>query len=147
MAGCKLTLRNSPARVRYAVNCLSLTVLLALPVITLALSVSQPIDQCQSAAVARMGIASLVIPPPDLDRAPGGTQRSGIQEAVAPLLPWIVAVWISGVILLSLRWFGAWTCLRRLRRSVSLPIPPEWHRTLDDLKMRAPPYRRQCACV
>ena len=64
-------------------------------------------------------------------------QRPGLQESFAPLLPWIVAAWISGVILLSIRWFGAWAYLRRLRRSVSLPIPAEWQRALDDLRSRA----------
>jgi hypothetical protein len=36
-----------------------------------------------------------------------------------------------------MRWFGAWTYLRRLRHSVSLPIPAQWQRTLEDLKKRA----------
>ena len=134
-AGCNLTLRNSSARIRYAVNCLSLMLLLALPVITLALFVSRM--PSPPAAGGGKGIAALVIPPPSRGFAPGVVQRSGIQEAVAPLLPWIVAVWISGVIVLSARWLGAWTCLRRLRRSASLPIPPEWCRMLDDLKRRA----------
>jgi beta-lactamase regulating signal transducer with metallopeptidase domain len=135
MAGCKLTLRNSPARVRYTVNCLCLVLLLALPLLTLAVFVSQ--TSTEPVAGGWKGTAALVIPPASHALAPGSLQRSGIQESIAPWLPWIVAVWISGVILLSIRWFGAWTYLRRLRRPVSLPIPPEWQRTLEDLKRRA----------
>lgn len=135
MAVCNLTLRNSPARVRYAVNCLFLMLLLALPVLTLAISASQM--PTGPAAGAWKGAAALVIPPASHSLEPGGMQRSGIQESIAPCLPWIVAVWISGVILLSMRWFGAWTYLRRLRHSVSLPIPAQWQRTLEDLKKRA----------
>ena len=135
MAGCNLTLRNSPARVRYAVNSLFLLLLLALPALTVATSVSQM--PTGPVAEGWKGAAALVIPPASHGLEPGGIQRSGIQESIAPWLPWIVAVWISGVILLSMQWIGAWTYLRRLRRSVSLPIPAQWHRTLEDLKRRA----------
>ena len=139
MAGCNLTLRNSPARVRYAVHCVSLMLLLALPVLTLAIS-APPAPTGPVAGGWKEGAAPFILPasPSASDRLqPGSMPRSGIQESIAPWLPWIVAVWISGVMLLSMRWFGAWTYLRRLRRSLSLPIPPEWHRTLEDLKRRA----------
>jgi len=134
MAGCNLTLRDSPARVRYAVDCLFLMLLLVLPVLTLATSLSQM--PTGPVAGGWKGAAAVAIPPAS-HGLETGMQRAGIQESIAPWLPWIVAVWISGVILLSLRWFGAWTYLRRLRRSVSLPIPAQWYRTLEDLKRRA----------
>jgi beta-lactamase regulating signal transducer with metallopeptidase domain len=132
LAGCNLTLRDSPARVRYAVSCLFLMVLLALPVLTFTFSMAHAPDPATGGAWKQA--AAVVVPP--ANRAPSAIEPR-FQESVAPFLPWIVAAWISGVILLSLRWIGAWTCLRRLRRAASLAIPPEWDAALRSLMRRA----------
>jgi len=132
LAGCNLTLRNSPARVRYAVSCLFLIVLLALPVLTFTVSMAHAPDAAAGGAWKQA--VAVVVPP--ANRAPARIEPR-LQESVAPFLPWIVAAWISGVILLSLRWIGAWTCLRRLRRAASFAIPPEWDAALRNLMRRA----------
>ena len=38
--------------------------------------------------------------------------------------------------LLTVRWFAAFAYLRRLRRTASLAVPPEWERALQNLKRR-----------
>ena len=132
LAGCNVALRNSPARVRYAVSCLFLIVLLALPVLTFTVSMAHAPEGARGGAWKEA--AAVVVP--RAHRAMAAVEPR-LQESVAPFLPWIVAAWISGVILLSLRWVGAWTCLRRLRRAASLAIPPEWDAALRSLMRRA----------
>ena len=134
LAACNFALRDSPARVRYAVGCLFLMVLLALPVLTFTASlVHAPALPATSASFPPQTPAATPLaagPAPAL-------VRSSLQDSLAPVLPWIVALWIAGVVLLSMRWIGAWTYLHRLRRAASLPVPPAWERALRDLIQRA----------
>jgi beta-lactamase regulating signal transducer with metallopeptidase domain len=136
LAACNLALRPSPARVRYAVSCLFLILLLALPVVTFTASlVHTPAPPAAPAPLpARAPSATLLAA-----AVPTGAiaRPSPLQDFLAPLLPWIVALWIAGVVLISMRWIGAWTYLHRLRRAASLPVPPEWQRALKDLLRRA----------
>jgi beta-lactamase regulating signal transducer with metallopeptidase domain len=127
-------LRDSPARVRYAVSCLFLILLLALPVLTFTAALPQ------ASAPPIAGSWSPGTPAamhPVTAASAQGVTRPSLYDSITPLLPWIVALWISGVLLLSMRWIGAWTYLRRLRRAVSLPVPPEWERVFQDLMRRA----------
>jgi len=134
LAACNFALRDSPARVRYALSCVFLILLLALPVLTFTASVMHPpaTPAIPSSFPIRMSAASRApaIPAPTI-------ARHTLQDSVTPFLPWIVALWIAGVVLLSVRWIGAWAYLDRLRRAASLPIPPDWDRALQDLMRRA----------
>ncbi|HXJ95138.1 MAG TPA: M56 family metallopeptidase [Terriglobia bacterium] len=132
LAGCKVLLRGSTARVRYAVSCLFLLVLLALPVLTFVISMAQPSDSAGTNWV-QAGAAALL---PASDRAAPVTLGPNFQESVTPLLPWVVGIWIAGVMLLTVRWMAALAYLRRLRRSVSRSVPPEWEIALQSVKRR-----------
>jgi beta-lactamase regulating signal transducer with metallopeptidase domain len=133
LGGCKRLLRRSTARVRYAVSCLFLLVLLALPVLTFLISMPQePSDPAGSNWVQT---AAAVLLPADESTAPM-TLNPSFSESVTPFLPWVVGVWMAGVILLTLRWVAALAYLRRLRRGVSLPVPPDWEGALQNLKRR-----------
>lgn len=135
LASAKLWLRQSTARVRYAVSCIFLLILLALPVATLATLVSQPQPvsdsgwtEAQSGATTTVWAATVA--------ASGSALGGGIIESVTRFLPAIVAVWILGVVLLSLRWMAAWACLRRVRSAASLAIPPAWNEALREMQRR-----------
>ena len=131
LAACNLTLRQASARTRYAVSCVFLILLLALPVLTFSASlVRAPVTPAASAH-------SLLSTPPATPIAAAAPAPVSLTPAVAPFLPWIVALWIAGVILLSMRWIGAFAYLHRLRRAATLPVPPEWERSLRDLMRRA----------
>ena len=135
LAACNFALRDSPARVRYAVSCLFLMVLLALPVLTFTASLVQAPALPPTPAGLPLRIAAAT---PVATAAPApAIARPSLQDSLTPLLPWIVALWITGVVLLSMRWIGAWTYLHRLRRAASLPVPPDWDRALRDLMRRA----------
>jgi beta-lactamase regulating signal transducer with metallopeptidase domain len=135
LAACNRALRDSPARARYAVSCLFLLVLLALPVLTFTASLAHapalPVtpDAFSAPAPAPTRIVAAISAPV--------IPRSSLQDSLTPFLPWIVALWIAGVVLVSMRWIGAWAYLHRLRRAPGLPIPPDWERALRDLLRRA----------
>ncbi len=133
LAGCKVLLRGSAARVRYAVSCLSLLVLLALPVLTFVISMAQPSSDLAGLSSALTSAAALL---PVSDRTASVTLSPNFQQSVTPLLPWVVAIWIAGVMLLTVRWAAAFTYLRRLRHALSLPVPPEWEIALQNVKRR-----------
>jgi beta-lactamase regulating signal transducer with metallopeptidase domain len=62
---------------------------------------------------------------------------AGPVTAVAPgLLPWVVAVWLAGVVLLSMRLAGGWISAARLRYSGARPAPEEWQTLFEDLVSR-----------
>lgn len=56
------------------------------------------------------------------------------------LLPWIDGLWLAGILLLSLRSFGGWLQLERIRRQAIIPVPPEvesnFHRVMQRLKVK-----------
>jgi beta-lactamase regulating signal transducer with metallopeptidase domain len=133
LAACKPLLRRSTARVRYAVSCLFLLVLLALPVFTFLGSMGQDPSDSANATWVPTSVATLL---PTSDGTVPVTLNPNFQEAVTPLLPWVVGIWIVGVMLLTLRWVAAMAYLRRLRRNVSLAVPPDWERALLNLKRR-----------
>ena len=134
LAACNLALRDAPARVRYGLSCLFLVLLLALPLLTFtAALVHAPALPAQASFAAGTLAAATTATLPPVQAA----TRPSLEDSLTPLLPWIVALWIAGVVILSMRWIGAWTYLRRLRRTASLPVPPEWERALRELVRRA----------
>jgi len=135
LAACNFALRDSAARMRYAMSCLFLMVLLALPVLTFTASLvgtpaPPPTPDRSLLGIAAATTLATAAPAP-------AVARPSFQDSLMPFLPWIVAFWITGVVLLSMRWIGAWTYLHRLRRAESLPVPPDWERALLDLMRRA----------
>jgi len=148
LAGCNLALRDSSARIRYGVSCLFLMLLLALPVLTLTASLAHAPALAATPADLAIGIPA-ARPQAGAASAPAIAGPS-LENSLTPLLPWIVALWIAGVTLLSLRWIGAWTYLHRLRRAASLSVPPEWESALRELMRRAAvsfPVRLRVHCL
>lgn len=59
----------------------------------------------------------------DLPAGAGADVPAGWGARLRPALPWIVAVWLGGVLVLSLRLLGAWLQLRRLGTRDTAPVP------------------------
>lgn len=55
---------------------------------------------------------------------------------VDPLLPWLVAGWLAGVLILSTRLLGGWTQLHRLRRRATWSATARCQALLEDLARR-----------
>ncbi len=56
-----------------------------------------------------------------------------MKAALDPALPWLLAGWVAGVLLLSTRFLGSWVRVQRLRRRSASPVPSEWHLVLSRL--------------
>ena len=105
-----LTRRSLSAQSRYALACLALAVMLAAPPVTF-----------------------LLVPAATGSATPVAWAASA--AAWQRYLPGVVAAWVAGVVLFSVRLFFAWRFTARLRATAH-PAPPEWQRTLGDLAVR-----------
>jgi GWxTD domain-containing protein len=112
-----------PARARYAAACLALAAMLGAFGVTFAwvLPGEAPV------AIHR---PLRLPPPPD---AAGGALTAHVPFQASDLLPWIVPVWLAGVLLLHLRTVAGWFAARRLRRSGVCSAPSEWQDRLAKL--------------
>ena len=128
------------ARARYALAVAALALTLALPIGTLVrLQGASPETTAASpitAAPAPASPAPAAAPEP-IPLSPQAARRYGsaapaiavlrlvprIRARLEPLLPWIVVLWLSGVVALSLRLASGWLAARRLRALGTRPAP------------------------
>ena len=54
----------------------------------------------------------------------------------AQFLPWIVAIWLVGLIAFWMRLIAGWIVAARIRSTQIRPAPPEWQQTLNRLQAR-----------
>ncbi len=99
------------ARARYALACLALAIMMITPAITFATA-----ESVDGAALGALLLKS----------------ASGWQQS----LPWLVAVWLAGVVAFTVRLIGGWRLTTRLRSVAVGPVPREWQESLDDLIRR-----------
>src|SRR5206468_6217194 len=76
---------------------------------------------------------------------------SRVRARLEPLLPWIVVLWLTGVVTLSLRLTSGWLAARRLRALGTLPAPEPCvaalHRLAARLRVSRPVRLLQSAMV
>ena len=120
-------LRGASPRARYGLACAFLVLMVAAPAttfLTLQRQVPSPaLPNLTVAIPAPTSVVTLAVTPM--------TQR--VQAALDPSLPWLLAGWALGVLLLSSRFLGSWIRVERLRRRSALPVPAEWHLVLSRL--------------
>jgi len=145
LAAADFTLRGKNATVRYAVGCGAMVLMLAMPLATFlrhrpeagnhwSASAAQAAAAPESSQPARR--LAQVAPLPVSGHSSGGSLVTTIRRGAGSLTPFLVAGWILGVFLLSLRFLGGWTAARRLvRRDVS-PVPEAVRETLARLCRR-----------
>ena len=104
------------ARVRYELAALTLAVMLKLPLAT-ALRLDAASDAAMP-ALAAPALTSLV------DRISAGLE---------PTLPWFVALWLGGVLVMSARLASGWAATRRLATARTRPVPEAWRQALARL--------------
>lgn len=142
-------LRGAPSTHRYALACATLALMLATSVATgvVAARGGEPAAALAASAAREArptaGAASAVAPggagPPAAGVVPRWFRARGVAGATARVrvavdarLGWIVAAWLAGVALLSLRLAGAWVFVQRMTR-VGVMEPP---RALADAARR-----------
>lgn len=101
------------ARLRYALASATLLFMLALPVAT---------------ALRLSGASDGVISPPTFV-----TLTARIRSEIEPTLPWIVGLWLVGVLVLSVQLASGWRATRRLTTVGSRAVPDAWQQAFDRL--------------
>jgi len=118
-------LRGASAKARYGLACAFLLLMVAAPTVT-ALLLQR---QAPAAALAQLSVAVEAAIP---SSAPVPLAQR-VKAALDPALPWLLAGWAVGVLLLSTRFLGSWVRVQRLRRRSASPVPSEWHLVLSRL--------------
>jgi beta-lactamase regulating signal transducer with metallopeptidase domain len=150
-------LRVYSARARYAAASCAMLLMLALPLATLfhlsrapqsigldetvpvltesgqgqALA-ALPADQSSSKFQAVTGSAALAASMPSQD---------GLDNWFARSLPWLVLIWLLGVLILSVRLVGGWKRAQRIRKHHMKPMPERWQEAKARLAQRMGVYR------
>ena len=139
------------ASLRYALGCAALLLMAMAPVATaMRLTAShaesiaaQPHERDIAATLGRddtaleahRGDASTVAPKVDTSSTHWVSWQS-IVDDIEVALPWLVAGWASGVLLLSVRLLGGWWRTRSLRTQALSPVPPWCVETISRLTAR-----------
>ena len=143
LAGVNVLLRRHSARLRYAVACSAMLLLVILPVATAFLvypsSSSPRVDESIPYRAGQMEFApssetswdSVLRTAGGLLPPPKGT--TGIDERFESFLPWLVALWMTGIFVLSLRFAGSWLYLQYVRKWKTAPVQGIWNDTFANL--------------
>lgn len=124
-------LRRSRSHVRYALALIALMSMLGAAVTTLAYEglqvahrakVQQGVLRAFQAEirgdVATLQTAGLAV-------APQSAEHINWMSLLVHAMPWLDAMWLAGVLILSIRTAGGWYVIRKLRRSGIVPVPAE----------------------
>lgn len=121
-------LRRQRPQLRYLVGCAFLLACLGSAVLT-CLLLAPPLQ----APGQPTGLATLAPGFPDIQAQPVAMPAAASpgasfpwQVRLQPCLPWILAAWTAGVLILSLRTVGGWLWLRRLKAAATPVTGPEW---------------------
>jgi beta-lactamase regulating signal transducer with metallopeptidase domain len=107
------------ARARYALATATLVLMLALPLAT---------------ALRLSGASEAGTPAPLASPVPSLAVRVG--SSIEPALPWIVTLWLGGVLVVSLNLASGWLATRRLATTGTAPAPDAHRRALARLAAR-----------
>jgi uncharacterized protein (TIGR03435 family) len=128
----RFTARSTAPHVRYVLACAALAMMAAAPVLTWYL-LHPPVLEPIAASLAP---SASVIATPNVRDVPTAF-AAGVYRAVpAPLLTWVVTVWLAGAIVFWMRLLGGWLLAERLRSTLVRPAPPEWQQALHRLQHR-----------
>jgi beta-lactamase regulating signal transducer with metallopeptidase domain len=145
LAAADVALRGKKAAVRYAIGCGTMALMLAMPVTTF-LRHRPEAGNAWSASAAQVAAApessrparglSQAAPLLVAGHFPGGSLATAIRRGAGSLTPFLVAGWILGVLLLSVRFLAGWAATRRLVIRGASPVPDALQATFDCLCRR-----------
>src|SRR5262245_56640598 len=151
LAGVLRMLRGSSTNTRYAAACVALLLMSSLPLFTIAIMghsardktaseppqfVAQPAPRPQAVEIE----PTIVPTQTDIASASARPWLSIRPVNITPLLPWMILLWLSGVVFFSLRLAGGWFYTQRLKSYGTRPLEEGWEQTLRRLcdRLRAP---------
>jgi len=121
-------LRKTSAPLRYIVACAGLAAMTLAPLVTAAGYLREERNPAHARATGGMASAeTLAIPDdPTLSVAAGLEPRLLFRAWLEPRLPLVMAVWCSGVLLMSAHLLGGWLRVRRIRGRATLLERSRW---------------------
>src|SRR5215475_3145118 len=152
LAGVLRMLRGSSTNTRYTAACVALLLMSSLPlfaisIISLSMSgktasgpppqfVAQTSSQPQPVEIE----PAIVLTQTDIASASPRPWLSFRPAPVTPLLPWMILLWLLGVVFFSFRLVGGWFYTQRLKSYGTRPLEEGWEQTLRRLcdRLRAP---------
>jgi beta-lactamase regulating signal transducer with metallopeptidase domain len=146
-------LRRCAASIRYGVACGALALMLVVSLATLFVMSGGSLRPFDDRAGSKpVTTAAETTPQPDLKpnarsepmaqraaasgsllSAGPGSLREWASERFTSLLPWLVAAWLTGVLLLSVRFLGGLIVAERLKRNEASPLLRQWQERLSTL--------------
>src|SRR5215472_10876019 len=143
LGAANLLLRKARAGLRYAAAYTAMMAMLAAGVGTFLWLIIHDVPT----GTTSIGTLAAVLP-----AAPAGGAMAGgaistasvlcVQQWLDGHLPWMVCVWASGVMMISLRTAGGWISAQALRRRGTRPAASAWQQVLARLANRLGVYRR-----
>ncbi|WP_291272108.1 M56 family metallopeptidase [Geothrix sp.] len=121
-------LRHRRPQLRYLVGCAFLLACLGSAILTYGLLAPplQAAGQPMNLATVAPGVLDTPTGPIALPEAAVSGAALPWHARLQPYLPWILAAWAAGVLILSLRAAGGWLWLRRLKAAATPMTEPEW---------------------
>jgi HEAT repeat protein/beta-lactamase regulating signal transducer with metallopeptidase domain len=152
LAGVLRMLRGSSTNTRYAAACVALLLMSSLPLFTIAIIGHSTLDKTASGPPPQFAARPASQPQPvEIEPAIVPTQTDmalstprpwlSIRPApITPMLPWLILIWLSGVVFFSLRLAGGWFYTQCLKSYGTRPLGEGWEQTLLRLcdQLRAP---------
>jgi beta-lactamase regulating signal transducer with metallopeptidase domain len=122
-------LKHASPEARYAVACLGLAAMLAAPISTaMVLRRTTPGPGLVQTVAAARSV--------QVDVEAAAPTAPSLKARLQPALPWILGAWALGVALLSLRLFGGWVWMQRLRHGKAQRAGEEWQALVRVLSRR-----------
>jgi beta-lactamase regulating signal transducer with metallopeptidase domain len=138
VAALALVLRfTRPANARYLICCGAMVLMLASAAATFAV--------LSDSGIGTQPIASVQTSVPALASSPVAAELKK-RSQFSDYLPWLVYLWIGGVLALSLRTGAGFVVAQRLKRRHSSPLPPLWEERFRRLAQRLEIDRTVRAC-
>jgi len=140
----RLFMRRKSANARYAVACGAMLTMLVLAASTFtllyeAMPKATPAGVFDHAEPSAAPLADAALAPmPSIAHGTdfASSMRAWSRQWVEPALPSLTAIWLVGVVLLSLRFIGGLVVAQRLKRRFTRPADAEWQALVDRLCVR-----------
>src|SRR5262249_558463 len=142
MAGVLRMLRGSSTNTRYAAACIALLLMSSLPLFTITIislstpgkTASGPPPQFVTQPASELRLVEIeptIVPTPTYIASASPRPWLSIRPApITPLLPWMILIWLLGVVFFSLRLVGGWLYTQRLKSYGTRPLEEGWEQTL-----------------
>jgi beta-lactamase regulating signal transducer with metallopeptidase domain len=153
LSGVLRVLRGASTNARYAAACVALLLMLSLPLYTITIvGLSTPDKTASELPPQPVEIEpTVVLTQADVALASPRPWLFIRSVTITPVLPWMILLWLFGVVFFSLRMVGGWLYTQRLKSYGTRPLDEGWEQTLrrlcDQLRVPRPARLLESALV